>query len=76
MTGPEEPRMPQRGEIARDTRTNCVGKVTGNIGGRVCLRPIRGGLEWEVPPNKIEILALSEGLNGAIAAKGYRECSL
>lgn len=46
--------------LARDTRTKRVGEVmvkAGAISANFWLRPVGGGIEWEVPKQYIELLA-------------------
>lgn len=47
---------PVRGTVARDTRTLRTGVVMGSIGGRVQLRPLGGGREWDTYPDHCELL--------------------
>lgn len=57
---------PPVGSIARDTRTDRIGKVMPRVMADlvrisslpilVTLRPIKGGLEWDVPIKNIERL--------------------
>ncbi|MFJ5224758.1 hypothetical protein [Streptomyces sp. NPDC088400] len=56
---------PVRGTVARDTRTLRTGVVMGSIGGRVQLRPLGGGREWETYPDRCELL---EGTGLALVA--------
>ncbi|KPI02190.1 hypothetical protein OK074_5374 [Actinobacteria bacterium OK074] len=58
---------PAVGTAARDTRSGKVGRVMANVGGYVQLRPLTGGVEWDVPPEHIEPAPLSEALSGAVA---------
>jgi hypothetical protein len=39
---------------AVDTRSGRLGEVMGRVGGRVQLRPIGGGREWDCPPKSAE----------------------
>ncbi|MEU2929819.1 hypothetical protein ABZ636_32900 [Streptomyces sp. NPDC007251] len=41
-------------EYAVDARTGRLGEVMGRVGGRVQLRPIGGGREWDCPPESVE----------------------
>lgn len=43
---------PDIGELAKDTARNRIGVVMGDFGGRVQMRPIRGGLEWDASPDR------------------------
>ncbi|AKJ12397.1 hypothetical protein ABB07_20900 [Streptomyces incarnatus] len=35
-------------------RSGRVGEVMGRVGGRVRLRPLGGGREWDCPPESVE----------------------
>ncbi|MEU4151753.1 hypothetical protein [Streptomyces sp. NPDC026659] len=50
MTAPEPPAI---GTYAMDARNGRIGEVMGREGGRVQLRPIGGGREWDVPPAEL-----------------------
>ncbi|MGY6020506.1 hypothetical protein [Streptomyces spinosirectus] len=41
---------PPVGTHAVDARDGRVGEVMGHVGGRVQLRPVAGGREWDCPP--------------------------
>ncbi|MBL1110212.1 hypothetical protein JK361_37625 [Streptomyces sp. 5-8] len=41
-------------EYAVDTRSGRIGEVMGQVGGRVQLRPVGGGREWDCPPGAVE----------------------
>ncbi|MER8015704.1 hypothetical protein ACIQ7S_21695 [Streptomyces griseoluteus] len=41
---------PAPGSYALDVRDGRLGEVMGRVGGRVQLRPLGGGREWDVPP--------------------------
>jgi hypothetical protein len=58
---------PDVGTTARDTRNDKVGRVMGHVGGRVQLRPVQGGREWDVLPDDVEPVELSDALSGALA---------
>ncbi|MCD9878198.1 hypothetical protein [Streptomyces guryensis] len=44
---------PAVGAYATDGRDGRVGEVMGHAGGRVQLRPVAGGREWECPPEAV-----------------------
>ncbi|MEU6242965.1 hypothetical protein [Streptomyces sp. NPDC047024] len=50
MTADEPPAI---GAYAIDARNGRIGEVMGRVGGRVQLRPIGGGREWDVPPAEL-----------------------
>lgn len=41
-------------EYAVDVRSGRLGEVMGRVGGRVQLRPVGGGREWDCPPESVE----------------------
>ncbi|GAA3141368.1 hypothetical protein GCM10010521_29940 [Streptomyces rameus] len=45
--------LSRRPEYAVDTRSGRLGEVMGQVGGRVQLRPIGGGREWDCPPESV-----------------------
>jgi hypothetical protein len=58
---------PDIGTIAKDTRNGKVGRVMGHVGRYVQLRPLKGGLEWDVPPEHVEPVTASDALSAAVA---------
>ncbi|WP_411099451.1 hypothetical protein [Streptomyces sp. x-45] len=44
---------PAVGTHAVDARDGRVGEVRGHVGGRVQLRPVAGGREWDCPPESL-----------------------
>ncbi|MGW2207892.1 hypothetical protein [Streptomyces sp. NPDC001781] len=44
---------PALGAYALDVRDGRLGEVMGRVGGRVQLRPLGGGREWDVPPEHL-----------------------
>ncbi|WP_231650118.1 hypothetical protein, partial [Streptomyces clavuligerus] len=44
---------PEVGQVVRDAATSAVGRVMGHVGGRVQLRPLRGGREWDALPEDL-----------------------
>ncbi|MDF3300433.1 hypothetical protein [Streptomyces tropicalis] len=51
MSGPEVPA--EVGTYAVDARDGRIGEVMGRVGGRVQLRPVGGGREWDCPPGEL-----------------------
>ncbi|MEU1087279.1 hypothetical protein ACFYPN_25520 [Streptomyces sp. NPDC005576] len=49
-----EPCVPERGSFAVDVRTGKVGRVMGQVGPNIQLRPPGGGLEWDCPPEAVQ----------------------
>ena len=50
------------GTYAVDVRTGRIGEVMGSVGGRVQLRPLGGGREWDCPPEELGEVAPEEVL--------------
>lgn len=70
MSGVEQPRQHpewEAGAIARD-RAGRVGRVTGMWAGRVYLRPLSGGKEWETFAEELEPAAQSDALSAGVEA--------
>ena len=44
---------PAVGEHVTDVRDGRIGEVMGHVGGRVQLRPVGGGREWDCPPGSV-----------------------
>lgn len=44
---------PGIGELAKDTASGRIGVVMGEVGARVQIRPVGGGIEWDVLPNNV-----------------------
>lgn len=59
--------MPKRGTLVRDTSRDRIGEVMA-VGhhGRYYLRPLRGGCEWEVRPEFVEVLTPREALRAKL----------
>jgi predicted sugar kinase len=57
------------GDLAKDTGRNKVGVVMGELGGYVLLRPLNGGIEWEVRPSKLVPLTPREELSARLAVR-------
>jgi hypothetical protein len=60
---------PGVGELAKDSARGRIGVVMGEIGGRVQIRPIRGGREWDVMPDNVVALSAREELRARLAVK-------
>lgn len=63
---------PEIGTIVRDSRKDKVGRVMGHVGGRVQLRPLAGGLEWDARLADLAPVPLFEALGPAVAAANAR----
>nr|QIY96927.1 hypothetical protein HEP87_26675 [Streptomyces sp. S1D4-11] len=60
---------PGIGELAKDSARERIGVVMGEIGGRVQIRPIRGGREWDAMPDNVVALSAREELSARLAVK-------
>ncbi|MEU8975429.1 hypothetical protein AB0D11_40515 [Streptomyces monashensis] len=40
-------------ELAKDTGSGRIGVVMGKVGGRVQMRPVGGGVEWDARPDNV-----------------------
>lgn len=63
------PSRPGIGELGRDTASGRVGVVMGQIGGRVQMRPVQGGIEWDAIPDSVVVLSAREELSARLAVK-------
>ncbi|MEU6085132.1 hypothetical protein [Streptomyces sp. NPDC047108] len=60
---------PAVGDLAKDISTGRVGVVMGGLGGHVQLRPVGGGVEWDVRPDRIGPLTAREELSARLAIR-------
>ncbi|MET7618803.1 hypothetical protein [Streptomyces sp. NPDC005408] len=60
---------PGIGELAKDSVRDRIGVVMGEIGGRVQMRPIRGGREWDAMPDQVVTLSAREELSARLAVR-------
>lgn len=60
---------PGIGELAKDTSRNRIGVVMDEVGGRVQIRPIGGGAEWDALPDNVEPPSAREELSARLAIK-------
>jgi len=60
---------PGVGELAKDSGRGRIGVVMGELGGRVQMRPIRGGLEWDAMPDNVVALIAREELSARLAVE-------
>ncbi|MFJ3758870.1 hypothetical protein [Streptomyces sp. NPDC090080] len=68
---------PGVGELAKDVAEKRIGVVMGEIGGRVQMRPVRGGREWDAKPDDVVTLTPREELSARLAARnGNRRVGL
>jgi hypothetical protein len=60
---------PGIGELAKDTASGRTGVIMGEIGARVQIRPVGGGVEWDALPDNVVALTAREELNARLAIK-------
>ncbi|KOV83918.1 hypothetical protein ADL01_09535 [Streptomyces sp. NRRL WC-3618] len=60
---------PGVGELAKDSVRDRIGVVMGEFGGRVQMRPVRGGLEWDAVSDNVVALSAREELSARLAIK-------
>ncbi|MFE9310353.1 hypothetical protein ACFZCV_29925 [Streptomyces sp. NPDC007920] len=60
---------PSIGELAKDSTRGRIGVVMGEVGGRVQIRPIGGGTEWDAMPDNVVALSAREELSARLAIK-------
>ncbi|BDD73498.1 MULTISPECIES: hypothetical protein [Streptomyces] len=60
---------PVIGELAKDSATGRIGVVMGEISGRVQMRPVRGGREWEAMPGDVVAPSAREELSARLAVR-------
>ncbi|MFF9312032.1 hypothetical protein ACF1BS_14090 [Streptomyces sp. NPDC014748] len=60
---------PGIGALAKDTASGRIGVVMGAVGGRVQIRPIGGGREWDAVPDKVRPLSAREELSTRLATR-------
>ncbi|NED34858.1 hypothetical protein [Streptomyces sp. SID8499] len=60
---------PGIGALAKDTASGRIGVVMGAVGGRVQIRPIGGGREWDAVPDNVQTLSAREELSARLAIR-------
>ncbi|HZG02172.1 MAG TPA: hypothetical protein VE546_01125 [Streptomyces sp.] len=60
------------GSVVRDLRDGRVGDVMDIHPGRVWLRPLGGGREWDAAPDEVQPLTPREQLSARLAAANAR----
>ncbi|WP_112466287.1 hypothetical protein [Streptomyces triticisoli] len=60
---------PGIGELAKDSARGRIGVVMGEVGGRVQIRPVGGGTEWDAMPDNVVALSAREELSARLAIK-------
>ncbi|MFM9445306.1 hypothetical protein [Streptomyces acidiscabies] len=60
---------PGIGELAKDTARGRIGVVMDEVGGRVQIRPLTGGTEWDALPDNVVALSAREELSAPLAIR-------
>ncbi|MCD9878248.1 hypothetical protein AB0G54_07720 [Streptomyces yokosukanensis] len=58
--------VPEVGTVVVDTRSDQLGEVMGAEGPYVQLRPLGGGIEWDVPPRALREATTSDELRAKV----------
>ncbi len=56
------------GAVVVDEASGRVGRVMDRVGGRIWLRPLRGGREWDADPARVRPATPAERLAAAVSA--------
>ena len=64
--------VPVKGEIVRDRLRGRVGRVMDREGACFQLRPLGGGVEWDVDPADVEPVPVSAALSAHVAELNRR----
>lgn len=59
--------IPPIGSYVVDTRTGRVGRLMGEAGPFLSLRPVGGGLEWECAPDRVRPATAAERISATTA---------
>lgn len=62
----------ETGSVMRDVKADLVGVVAGAADGKIQLRPLGGGREWDVDPPDIRPLSPREELKARLAVENER----
>ncbi|MFI2760193.1 hypothetical protein ACH5A3_15120 [Streptomyces echinatus] len=60
---------PGIGALAKDTVSGRIGVVMGEVGARVQIRPVGGGIEWEALPDNVVALSAREELTARLTTR-------
>ncbi|MGW3323847.1 hypothetical protein [Streptomyces virginiae] len=66
-----EPRI-ETGSVMRDAKVDLIGVVAGAADGKFQLRPLAGGLEWDVDPPDLKPVSPHEELKARLAVESER----
>ncbi|MEU2555359.1 hypothetical protein ABZ589_27385 [Streptomyces sp. NPDC013313] len=60
---------PGIGELAKDTASGRIGVLMDEVGARVQIRPVSGGVEWDAMPDNVVAPTAREVLSARLAIK-------
>jgi hypothetical protein len=60
---------PGIGALAKDTASGRIGVVMGEVGARVQIRPVGGGIEWDAMPDNVVAPTAREELSARLAIR-------
>ncbi|GHF18132.1 hypothetical protein GCM10017776_40000 [Streptomyces griseoluteus] len=60
---------PGIGALAKDTASGRIGVVMGEVGARVQIRPMGGGIEWDAMPDNVVAPTAREELSARLAIR-------
>ncbi|GAQ55237.1 hypothetical protein [Streptomyces acidiscabies] len=66
------PPVPEIGTLYLDSVRGLVGEFRGTWAGRWLLRPVRGGVEWEVEPGDVRALNAEQRLRAQVREANAR----
>ncbi|MFM9445043.1 hypothetical protein [Streptomyces acidiscabies] len=73
MSTPEYPQpLPDVGTLFLDVTRDQIGEYRGVWAGRWALRPVRGGVEWEVEPGDVRPVTAEQRLRAEVGKANAR----
>lgn len=73
MSTPERPQpLPDVGTLFVDVTRDRIGEYRGVWAGRWALRPIKGGVEWDVDPKDVRALTPEQRLHAEVSKANAR----
>ncbi|MBP5938174.1 hypothetical protein F3K43_20905 [Streptomyces sp. LBUM 1476] len=73
MNAPDPSRpVPEVGALLMDVTRDQVGKFRGEWAGRWALRPVKGGVEWDVEPGDVRPVTAEQRLRAEVGKANAR----
>jgi hypothetical protein len=69
MASNQQQTGPVIGQLAKDAASGRIGVVMGEVGARVQVRPVGGGVEWDALPDNVVAPTAREELSVRLAIK-------